>query len=130
MNEKQLEAIRLGKKLIAFGPELDGCPLGTLPENIYGFTFSPLNDSTPLYNKRAFQSFEVHKTAEGVQILGYATPDQARQIREGVEVEFNLYPEPRDNSTELVELSLHRIVKAKPLSRTDGNYMPVHLDAA
>jgi hypothetical protein len=111
--------------------ELVGVPLEALPDNVYGFTFSPLNENTPLFAKRVFQCFEIHRLADGeVEILGFLTPKEAQALREGrEELDVKLYPEPRDESTELVTVQLHRIIRAKPPVRSDGNYMPVHVDA-
>jgi len=132
MDEKQLEALRQQKQLMLVGPELEGTPLAALPDNIYGFTSSPLNESTPLFKKRIFQSWEVHKLADGqVQMLVYVSPQQASQIRSATEpLDVNVYPEPHGEATELIELRLERISRAKPASRQDGNYIPVHLDPA
>jgi hypothetical protein len=132
MTQDQLEALRQKKQLIPVGPELEGMPLAALPDNVYGFTYSPLNESTPLYKKRTFQSFEVHKLADGhVQLVVYVSAEQAGQIRTATEpMDVNVYPEPHGEATQLIELPLERIAKAKPASRQDGNYIPVHLDPA
>jgi len=132
MDQDQLEALRQRKQLMPVGPELEGTPLAALPESIYGFTYSPLNESTPLFKKRTFQSFEVHKLPDGhVQLLVYVSPQQAGQIKSAKEpLDVNVYPEPHGEATELIELPLDRIARAKPSSRQDGNFIPVHLDAA
>jgi hypothetical protein len=130
--EQQLSDLRTKKQLKPVASQDEGAPLGVLPDLIYGFTYSPLNESTPLFAKRLVQTFEVHKLSDGlVHLLGFVKEDEAKAIFEGTTgLDVNLYPEPRDQSGRLVEIPLERIVKARPVSRSDGNYMPLHLDPA
>lgn len=110
--------------------ELEGVPLGSLPDNIFGFTSSPLNESTPLFAMRIHQSFEVHKLEAGtVVLMGFVTPQEAETFSRGREsVEVRLYPEPRDEAQAFIEVPLVRVGRAKPMSRSDGNYLPLQLD--
>jgi hypothetical protein len=130
--EKQFGSLREQKGLALVAAEKEGAPLATLPDNIYGFTFSPVNESTPLFSKRQFQCYEVHKLTGGVvHLLGFLTEKEAAAFFNGKEpLECNLYPEPQDESKRLVEVPLERIAKAKPMSRSAGNYMPLTLDPA
>jgi hypothetical protein len=130
--EKQLASLRQSKGLTLVAVEKEGAPLATLPDNLFGFTFSPVNESTPLFTKRQFQSFEVHKLTNGVvHLLGFLTEKEAATFFNGKEsMDCHLYPEPRDSSTRLVEVPLERVAKARAVSRSDGNYMPLSLDPA
>ena len=130
--EQQFASLRQRKALKLVAEDKEGSPLATLPDNIYGFTFSPVNESTPLFTKRQFQSFEVHKLTEGVvHLLGFLTEKEAAVFFEGKEsLECHLYPEPRAESTRLVEVPLERVAKVRAVSRSDGNYMPMTLDPA
>ncbi len=130
--EKQFTALREQKKLTIVSPEQEGTPLATLPDNLYGFTFSTVNESTPLFAKRQFQSFEIHKLQHGVvHLLGFLTEKEAATFFTGREqVDCRLYPEPRGESTRLVEVPLDRVARARAMSRSDGNYLPLILDAA
>jgi hypothetical protein len=130
--EQQLASLRERKGLKLIASEKEGAPLATLPDNIYGFTFSPVNESTPMFGQRPFQSFELHKLAGGVvHLLGFLTEKEAAAFFAGTEsMECNLFPEPHGEATRLVEVPLERIVKAKPLSRVGGNYMPITVDPA
>ncbi len=130
--EKQFVSLREQKGLALVAVEKEGAPLATLPDNLYGFTFSPVNESTPLFTKRQFQCFEVHKLAAGiVHLLGFLTEKEAATFFGGKEpLVCHLYPEPLGESTRLVEVPLERIAKAKPVSRSSGNYMPLTLDPA
>ena len=130
--EQQLSSLRQRKGLAVIAGEKEGSPLATLPDNLYGFTFSPVNESTPLFAKRQFQSFEVHKLTMGVvHLLGFLTEKEAAVFFDGKEpMECHLFPEPFGESSRLVEVPLERIAKAKALSRSGGNFMPVTLDPA
>ncbi|MBL8291848.1 MAG: hypothetical protein JNN08_08425 [Bryobacterales bacterium] len=117
-------------KVTPVSDELEGVPLGSLPDNIFGFTSSPLNESTPLFSMRIYQSFEVHKLDAGtIVVLGFVTAQEAETFKAGREsVEVHLYPEPRDEAQTFVEVPLDRVGRAKPMSRSDGNYLPIQLD--
>lgn len=130
--EQQFASLRQRKALKLVAEDKEGTPLAALPDNIYGFTFSPVNESTPLFTKRQFQSFEVHKLTEGVvHLLGFLTEKESVTFFEGKEaLECHLYPEPRAESTRLVEVPLERIAKVRAMSRSDGNYLPMTLDPA
>jgi hypothetical protein len=128
--EKQLEVLRSRKGLKLVTPDHEGTPLGALPDGTYGFTYSPVNESTPLYAKRLFQCFEIHRVSDAdVHLIGFATPQEEQIIRAGTEpLDFRLYPEPNGASGVLVEISLERVERAKPVSRSEGNYMPISLN--
>jgi hypothetical protein len=128
--EKQFASLRDPRKLTLVTDELEGAPLGSLPDNIYGYSYSPVNESTPLFARRTFQVFEVHKLERGeVHILGYLTPKEAQLIADGKEpLDLKLYPEPRDESTAIVSIPLERVTKARNVSRSDGNYLPLQVD--
>jgi hypothetical protein len=130
--EQQLATLRAQKALTVIASEREGAPLATLPDNLYGFTYSPVNESTPLFAKRTFQVFEVHKLTLGVvHLLGFLTEKEAATFFDGKEsLECHLYPEPHGEATRLVEVPLERIAKAKQVSRSAGNYMPLTLDPA
>jgi hypothetical protein len=129
--EQEFASIRSRNNVQPVTDADEGAPLAGLPDNIYGFTYSPLNESTPLFAKRSFQAFEVHKLGEGiVHLLGYVTPSDAALMTGNSEpAEIKLYPEPFGEASKIVQVSLERVVRAKPVSRGDGNYMPLVLDA-
>ena len=128
--QRRIESVRVENRVAPVGAELEGTALAALPEHLYGFTYSPLNASTPLFRTRTLGSFEVHKLGGGVvHLLGFLKAEDASTFDDGVrESDINLYPEPWGEATTLVEVPLARIVRAKPLSRSDGNYMPLHLE--
>lgn len=126
--EEKLEQMRKTSGLRPVSGDHEGAPLASLPEYVYGFTYSPVNESTPLYAKRTVQSFEIHKLNAGiVKLVGFLTPADAAASERGDASDVKLYPEPYAEATVLVHIALERVVRAKPLSRSDGNYMPLTL---
>ncbi len=102
----------------------EGRSLDRVSRGVYGFTNSPHTESVPVYRRQVFQSFEVHKLADGAQVLlGYVTPQQAEAVNRGDHhVEMSLYPEPYGEATALVTLPLDEIVPSKKgPARIDGN---------
>lgn len=127
--DQEIEKLRTGRRLTRVTDELEGVSLAGLPDNVYGYTLSPVNESTPLFSKRVFQSFEIHKLNEGaVHILGFVTSVEASQIQAGAtDIDIKLFPEPRDASNVFVEVPLDRVSRCKAPSRSDGNFMLIHL---
>ncbi len=128
--QRQIELVRVRNTVTTVKTEDEGSPLGQLPDRIYGFTYSPVNESTPLYAQRTLQAFEVHKLTGGVvHLLGFLKPSDAERLAAGTgDLDVNLYPEPNGDSTSLVEVPLERIMRARPVSRGDGNYMPLKIE--
>jgi hypothetical protein len=130
--EQALEEVRARNGVQPVSSDDEGSPLAGLPDNVYGYTYSPLNESTPLFAERTYQSFEIHKLTEGiVHVLGYLSPADAASTTGNREpVDVRLYPEPHGEATRLIEVSLERILRTKPVTRIDGNAMPLTLDAS
>ncbi len=129
--ETLFAGLRSSKGLSIVPSEREGTALGKLPDNIYGFTGSPVNSEMPLWARRNYQSFEVHKLAGGVvHLLGFVTPEEAASIRDGRALAVNLYPEPYEAAQSLVQIAVSIIKRAKPVSRIRGNYMPLELESA
>jgi len=129
--EAQLEATRLQERLARVTDELEGMPISALPEGVYGFSYSQPSDEMPLFAKRQYQCFEWHKRHDGtIFVIGFAKPADATAVAGNAEpVDFNLYPEPYGDATDLVSLDGSRVRRAKAPSRSDGNYMFVQTEA-
>ena len=129
--QRQLDVVRSRNGVSAVTSADEGAPLGQLPDRVFGFTYSPINESTPLYATRTLQSFEVHKVSSGqVRLLGFVKAAEAEKLAAGTEeFDVNLYPETNGESTTLVEVPLDRIIRAKPLARSEGNFMPLRIDS-
>jgi hypothetical protein len=128
--ELEMEALRTRLNLQRVTPELEGLSLAQMPDGVYGYSFSSASVESPLFSARQFQSFEWHKLHDGtLQVLGFAKPDEAAALIADQEpVDFNLYPDPHGASNQLVCVPLNRVRRQKPPSRSDGNFMALHVD--
>ncbi len=128
--QRQIELVRVRNTVTPVKTEDEGSPLEQLPDRTYGFTYSPVNESTPLYARRTLQAFEVHKLSDGVvHLLGFLKAADAAKLAAATgELDVNLYPEPNGDSTTLVEVPLERVMRARPVLRGDGNYMPLKIE--
>lgn len=108
--------------------ENEGFALAKQPAGTYGFAYAPLEES-PVFAKQSFQAFEVQKRVDGSRwIVCYASPEHEALIAGDQEpIEVVLYPEPYEKATQLIALQLDRVIKKKPASRIDGNYLSVTL---
>jgi hypothetical protein len=123
------ERLRAERKLEPVDERQEGSPIDLVKNGTYGFTYSPGTEGMPLFRNRLAQGFEVHKTADGaLHIVGFLSDAEAAQVDWGEEsLEVNLYPEPFEAAQRMVSIPMRRVVKAKPLSRSAGNYLPLQL---
>ena len=93
----------------------EGFAIPALPAGIYGFTYSPNFEATPLFSNKRYQSFEFHKLADGaVELIGYLTPAEAGQVNGSqAELEVHLYPDAWKDADQLVSLPLGRLFRSK-----------------
>ncbi|MEZ5354650.1 MAG: hypothetical protein R2762_18610 [Bryobacteraceae bacterium] len=127
--EQQLDGIRARKNLSLIPVAMEGTAVGKLPEKVYGFTGSGAGELSPLFARRIYQGFELHKLSGGaIEVIGFLPEKDAVAVNAGESVDVNLYPEPYEEATHLVEIPLARIRRARPLSRAKGNYMPLELN--
>ena len=107
--------LRSQRNLRALESAEEGFALPALPAGIYGFTYSPNFEATPLFSHKRYQSFEFHKLIDGaVELIGYLTPVEAAQVNSGqAEIEVHLYPDPWKDADQLVSLPLARLVRSK-----------------
>lgn len=104
--------LRSKRNLRAVETDEEGFALPALPAGIYGFTYSPNFEATPLFTQKRYQTFEFHKLADGaVELIGYVTGAEAERLRSGeANVTVNLYPDAWKESNQLVSLPLARLV--------------------
>ncbi len=116
------EELRAGLKVVK--GEHEGSALDRQPTGIYGFTYAPFN-ACPMFANQTYQVFEVHKRADGSKwVVMCVTPeDEALLLSDQEPIEVTFYPEPWEKATRLVAVDSARIIKTKPASRTDGNYI-------
>jgi hypothetical protein len=109
----------------------EGCGISEVPNGTYGFTYAPAT-SSPLFSNRPYQSFEMHKAADGRSyLLGYVTAVEAEAIRGSATVEVKLFPDAYEASTELVCLPLARLQrKTNNPNHEQGNWIPFFVEPA
>ena len=116
--EKELaaavEALRAERRLRALETDEEGTRAGNLPASIYGFTWSPSFESTPLFAAKSYRTFEFHKLADGViELLGYVTASDSAQLHADGAGHIDVYPDPWQEAQQLVSIPLSRIVPSK-----------------
>ena len=107
--------------------EEEGYGVNRLPAGVYGFTYAPLGEM-PLFRKESYHSFEVHKTSDGQwHLIAFVTVGEADAGRAArSQLEIHLYPDPWNESTDMVSLAGDRIAARKLLpSREPGNWIAV-----
>ena len=121
-----LDHLRAERNLRELEAAEEGTTAERLPDGVYGFTYSPA-EAVPLFAKKTWHSFEVHKLADGSQFLvGFVTGKEAENVRSGAPAEITLFPDPWEESTELVSVPLTGAVPAKKgPSREGGNGLKV-----
>jgi hypothetical protein len=107
--------LRSQRKLRELENAEEGFAFPALPAGIYGFTYSPNFEATPLFSNKRYQSFEFHKLADGaVELIGYLTAAEADLVKSGqAEIEVHLYPDPWKDADQLASLPLARLVRSK-----------------
>jgi len=121
-----IEALRASHQVRHLRPEEEGSAVGALPVGVYGFAYAPGHDAVPLFAKKSYHSFEVHKSVDGTAyLLGFVTPQEAADLEAGKEgAAIRLYPDPWESSQSLVTVPLSRILSPKRMPREDGNPFP------
>lgn len=123
MQEK--EKLRSERKLRMVTRAEDGVSIEFAPAGVYGFTYSPATEGTPLFSLSSFQIFEVHKlSGEDVHLIGYLSEADAKSFATAKDsAELKLYPEPYGEAKTMVSVPQKRILRAKPASRDNGNFI-------
>jgi hypothetical protein len=121
----EVERLRTERKLKLITDKETGSAAEFAPAGVYGFTYSPAAEGLPIFNKQTFQIFEVHKLEDQtVHLIGFMTEEHAEAFRTAnTATELKLYPQPYEQAKRLVSIPRDRIVRAKPPSRENGNWM-------
>ncbi len=120
------EALRKQHQTSIIQKQHEGSGIDQVPNGTYGFTYAP-GSVSPLFAAKSFQSFEMHKAADGTQyLLGYLTPAEAQQVAQGgAAVEVKLFPDAYGAATQFVSLPLSQLQrKSHNPHREDGNWIP------
>ncbi len=107
----------------------EGVAADRQPNGVYGFAYAPQEAAIPLFSKKSWHSFEIHKLPDGaLHLVGYVSAADAGFIQSGEHVEVTLFPDPWENSTQLVSVPLTRVVPSKRgPSRDGGNGLKIEL---
>ena len=110
------------------GEEEEGTGIANLRGGVFGFTYTPHQES-PLFRKRAFLSFEVHKLAGGERhILGFVTKQDAAELADSSRyVAVKLYPEPTEHAVTAMSIPAKRIAHARGPARDEHNALTLEL---
>jgi hypothetical protein len=97
----------------------EGFGLDKLPSGVFGFTFSPSYEDSPLFRERSSHSFEVHKLRDGQKfLLGFvSSADKAKIGHCGSEARSEahvfLHPHAETNAAEIVCIPVSRVARFK-----------------
>jgi hypothetical protein len=125
---RAVEDLRQKHQVRLVSEQEEGSGVDRLPNGVYGYTYAPGLDQGPLFQQPRFQSFEVHKLADGtVAIIGYVTPEMAAKINGLEPLKLRLLPEPAGAASTAVALPIWRIGRQKEYSARDGQGLEVEL---
>ena len=123
-SSEQLDQLRSERALRPPTKEEEGTSIFHLPDGLFGFTYAPGLKEVPVYAKRHYHGFEVHRLANAeIHLVGFVTPDEKAKLTGAKEaVQLVIFPDPWEQSTELISVSQTRLQPAKKaVSREDGN---------
>lgn len=126
MSQASAEALRNERGLRIVTDQEVGTDTFQLPNGVYGFTYSPAFEEMPLFAKKPYHSFEVHRLKDGrIHLLGFVTADIKSKIQNKAGmVEAVVYPDSYGTATELVSIDVADLKPAKKaITREDGNPM-------
>src|SRR5579885_1645025 len=130
VKKQSREELRIKHQVRVVTDSEEGVSFGKLSNGISGFTYSPAQESTPLFQRMAYQSFEVHKLQDGSELLlGYVTASDKAKIDSNRDLDdIKLYPDAYNDATYLITVPVSRIANHKRgVARTDGNYLKIDL---
>lgn len=121
-----VETLRSDHSVRALRSEEEGTSLEHLPAGVYGFTYAPDQPTPPLFSKKNYHSFEVHKAGDGTgYLIGYVTSEEARDLETGKSgARVRLFPDAFGEAKSLVRVAISRIVTPKRMPRDEGNPLP------
>ena len=105
------EALRQQHQVTLVEAAQEGCGVNTLPNGVFGFTYSPALPNAPLFAARRYRSYETHKTASGeVFVIGFASADDAARLQSALEdFTIRIQPQADEEHTALIEIPYTRI---------------------
>ena len=97
-----------GVRLVTTAEE--GLGVNALPTGVYGYTYSPGLLNAPLFAERRFRSYETHKLANDVYVIGYADVETAAQVASAFDtINVRVRPEATSEADVIVKIPYSRI---------------------
>lgn len=104
------EALRGAHRVRLVAPAEEGTGVNALPAGVYGFTYSPALPNAPLFAERRFRSYETHKVADEIYVIGFADVETAAALESASEERsIQIQPEPDATANVLVKVPYSRI---------------------
>jgi len=104
------EALRGTNRVRLVNEAEEGTGVNALPAGVYGFTYSPGLASAPLFAIPRYRSFEIHKVAGEILVIGFASADDAGRLQSAVEeITIHVQPQPEDGRDTLVQIPYSRV---------------------
>ncbi len=96
----------------------EGLGVNALPNGVYGFTYSPAMENSPLYRDRRFRCYETQRLPDGtVSMLGFVSAEDAKKLEHQTDVvEICVQPEPEEGAEHFVALPHTRILHHRLVS--------------
>ena len=127
--ESQREALRALHQVRPLTTEEEGSGVDRLPRGVWGYTHSPAAENAPLFSRKLFYNFEVHKASDGeVYLIGFLRPDVAALVEANPEaLDIRLFPVPQEAAVTPVSILVSRLVRHKEQSFRDANGLELQL---
>lgn len=129
--ESELHDLRMRNRVRPVTISEEGLGINRAPAGVYGFSYTPATTEAPLFNKKAYHSFEVHKLSDGtVLLVGFVTAETVSQMNTGKErIHIRLFADPQDEANILVSIPSSRIIRSKEHSIREGKGLELDLAA-
>ncbi len=105
------EAVRLAHGVRIVRDAEEGTGVNSLPDGVYGFTYSPALPNAPLFAVRRYRSYETHRLRDGeIFVIGFTTREIAATLSTGTaDVTIQIQPEPEGGAEVLVMIPYRRM---------------------
>jgi hypothetical protein len=105
------ESLRVSHGVRVVTDAEEGSGVNTLPNGVYGFTYSPGLPNAPLFATRRYRSYEIHRVAaDEVYVVGFITREASQALSSSLtDVTIQLQPEPDGEASTLAKIPYSRI---------------------
>ncbi len=121
-----IEQLRCDHQVRELRPDEEGSAIARLPNGTYGFSYAPGQSEVPVFSKKNYHCFEIHKAVDGIgYVIGFVTAEQASDLaarKEGAAIV--LFPNPFETAQTLACVNASQIAATKRMPREAGNPFP------